>query len=59
MRKEEREKFILQILDRKGHIDVLDIERHCLVSPITARRDLDELAKRGYLSRTHGGAAKD
>lgn len=59
MRKEEREKFILQILDRKGFINVLDIERHCLVSPITARRDLDELAKRGYLSRTHGGAAKD
>ena len=59
MRKEGREKFILQLLDQKGHIDVLEIERHCLVSPITVRRDLDKLAKRGFLARTHGGAIKD
>ena len=59
MRKEEREKFILQILDQNGYIDVTEIERQCDVSAITARRDLDELAEKGYLLRTHGGAVKD
>ncbi len=59
MRKVEREKFILQVLDQNEYIDVTEIESQCDVSAITARRDLDELAKRGYLLRTHGGAVKD
>ncbi|NOY57498.1 MAG: DeoR/GlpR transcriptional regulator [Calditrichaeota bacterium] len=59
MRKQEREKVILQILDQNGAIDINDIENQCGVSAITARRDLEELDKRGYLVRTHGGAVKD
>ncbi len=59
MRKIEREKYILKHLDQNGFIDVTDIERHCGVSAITARRDLDALAQKGYLLRTHGGAVKE
>ena len=58
MRKAEREKYILRVLAQNGFIDVTEIERHCGISAITARRDLDELAKKGFLVRTHGGALK-
>jgi DeoR family fructose operon transcriptional repressor len=59
MRKAEREKYIIQVLAQNGFIDVTEIEQQCQVSPITARRDLDELAKKGFLVRTHGGAVKE
>jgi len=59
MRKQERERLILQFLDENGYIDVSDIESKCSVSAITARRDLEKLAKLGYLVRTHGGAVKE
>lgn len=35
---------------------VAEIETRFGVSPMTARRDLDELERRGLLRRTHGGA---
>ena len=59
MKKEERDRVILQILDEKGFIGIAEIEEKCSVSAITARRDLDKLAGQGYLIRTHGGAVKD
>jgi len=59
MRKEEREKNILQHVNDNGYIDVAEIESRCGVSAITARRDLDALARRGYVVRTHGGAVKE
>jgi len=59
VKKEEREKIILQMLDQNGFIEISDIESQCGISAITARRDLNELAKKGFLSRTHGGAVRD
>lgn len=59
MKKQARSKFILQTIDQNGAVEVGEIVKHCRVSPITARRDLEELAARGYLIRTHGGAIKD
>jgi len=49
----------LESLEKNGTIDVNTIAAKCNVSPITARRDLEELANRGYLLRTHGGAVRD
>ncbi|MBN1352771.1 DeoR/GlpR transcriptional regulator [candidate division KSB1 bacterium] len=59
MNKQARKKFILQYIDKKCLINIDDIVGRCNISPITARRDLDELANSGYLIRTHGGAMKD
>ena len=59
MNKQSRSKFILQAIDKNSTIDVDYIVTQCKVSPITARRDLEELASKGYLIRTHGGAMKD
>ena len=38
-----------------GSIAVADVEARFGVSPMTARRDLDELERQGVLRRTHGG----
>jgi DeoR family transcriptional regulator, fructose operon transcriptional repressor len=59
MKKQVRIKFILQHIDKKNMVNVNDIVQQCNVSPITARRDLEELAHKGLLIRTHGGAMKD
>ena len=59
MKKQARMKFILQHIDNKNIIDVDDIVHKCGVSAITARRDLEELAHKGLIIRTHGGAMKD
>lgn len=59
MRKQARIKYILQHIDNKNFIDVEDIVQKCSVSAITARRDLEELAHKGLIIRTHGGAMKD
>lgn len=59
LKKKRRENFILQVLEKNGFIDVIDIENQFNVSAITARRDLEGLAQRGYLLRTHGGAIKN
>ncbi len=47
---------ILDLLARQGFLSVGDIANATRISEITARRDLAELAMRGALKRTHGGA---
>jgi len=37
-------------------VTVSEVEARFSVSPVTARRDLDELERRGLVRRTHGGA---
>lgn len=58
MSQESRKKFILNVLDKKESINIKNIVNICNVSEITARRDLNDLEKKGFLIRTHGGAIK-
>ncbi len=56
MKKEERQELILNMLERDGQVTVNEIMHSLSVSDMTIRRDLNELALRGQLIRTHGGA---
>jgi DeoR family glycerol-3-phosphate regulon repressor len=49
----------LQALRESGFVAVPDLARKFAVSEMTIRRDLDELARLGGVSRTYGGAALD
>lgn len=51
-----RQARILDLLARFGFMTVGDIAAATGISTITVRRDLAELAERGALQRTHGGA---
>lgn len=51
-----RQARILDLLARNGFMSVGDIAAATGISEITARRDVAELALRGALKRTHGGA---
>jgi len=53
---EIRRREIADALQGSGAVTVSEIETRFGVSPMTARRDLDELERRGLLRRTHGGA---
>lgn len=55
---EERRRKILELLDREGRVMVDDLVRRFRVSAVTARADLDALAGRGSLVRSHGGAVR-
>jgi DeoR family transcriptional regulator of aga operon len=52
----ERRNRIMAILQREGRCLVGDLARKLNVSEVTIRQDLDVLADRGLLGRTHGGA---
>jgi DeoR/GlpR family transcriptional regulator of sugar metabolism len=56
VRKEARQKQIVELLQNKGHVEVDDLRRMFNVTNITIRRDLEELEKAGQLLRDHGGA---
>jgi DeoR/GlpR family transcriptional regulator of sugar metabolism len=56
MIKEERLQKILQVIQTDGHAMAGDLARDFCVSEITIRRDLGELANRGFIHRAHGGA---
>jgi DeoR/GlpR family transcriptional regulator of sugar metabolism len=53
---DERRRMIEQHLRRHGSVAVSALEAEFGISPMTARRDLDELERRGVARRTHGGA---
>jgi DeoR/GlpR family transcriptional regulator of sugar metabolism len=53
---ETRRREIAEALRANGAITVAEVEARFGVSPMTARRDLDELERRGVVRRTHGGA---
>lgn len=48
---------ILDFLKKKGKVEVDTLSTILDVSPVTVRRDLDTLSKKGFLLRTHGGAS--
>jgi DeoR/GlpR family transcriptional regulator of sugar metabolism len=53
---ETRRQEIAELLRSAGSVTVAEVESRFGVSPMTARRDLDELERRGLVRRTHGGA---
>jgi len=53
---DERRRLIAQRLRQYGSVSVSGLEAEFGISPMTARRDLDELERRGIARRTHGGA---
>jgi DeoR/GlpR family transcriptional regulator of sugar metabolism len=56
MLKEERLQRILEVILKAGHAKAGDLAESFGVSEITIRRDLNELAERGFIRRAHGGA---
>src|SRR4051812_542685 len=55
---EERRRKVLALLEQQGRVTVDDIVRGFKISAVTARSDLDVLAKTGALVRSHGGGVK-
>lgn len=53
---EERQKKILDLIQKKGRLKISELTRMFGVSEVTLRSDLSALARQGYLTRTHGGA---
>ncbi|MEA2062617.1 MAG: DeoR/GlpR family DNA-binding transcription regulator [Gemmatimonadota bacterium] len=53
---EERQKKILELLQRQGKVRVSELTAMFGVSEVTLRADLSALAGQGCLRRTHGGA---
>jgi DeoR/GlpR family transcriptional regulator of sugar metabolism len=53
---EARRELIREMLIEGGAVTVSQLQDRFGVSPMTARRDLDELERRGAARRTHGGA---
>jgi DeoR/GlpR family transcriptional regulator of sugar metabolism len=53
---EARREMIREMLMEAGAVTVGQLQGRFGVSPMTARRDLDELERRGTARRTHGGA---
>ena len=53
---EERHELVLRRLQEVGRVEVADLALAFGVSGLTIRRDLDQLAAAGVLSRVHGGA---
>jgi DeoR/GlpR family transcriptional regulator of sugar metabolism len=56
MLKKERQRRILEIVERSGKAEVEQLANTLAVSVMTIRRDLTELDELGFLERVHGGA---
>jgi DeoR/GlpR family transcriptional regulator of sugar metabolism len=54
----ERQEKIIQLLDQKGRLTVIEICEFFDISEATARRDLALLATQNLIRRVHGGAMK-
>ncbi len=52
----ERQERLLALLRQRGRMRVADLARELAVSPVTARRDVEALARQGALRRSHGVA---
>ena len=56
MLNEERQRAIIEILNREGRVLVIDLARQFHTSQVTIRKDLETLQAQGRIHRTHGGA---
>ena len=54
----ERQMKIITTLNESGFVKVVNLCQQFDVSPVTIRKDLNFLEKKGLLFRTHGGASK-
>jgi DeoR/GlpR family transcriptional regulator of sugar metabolism len=52
----ERQSYILERVRRNGAVKVSELTRELSVSDMTVRRDLDLLARQGFVDKVHGGA---
>ena len=52
----ERRQHVLSLIQRDGRVLVSELSESLGISSITIRKDLDYLASRGLVQRTHGGA---
>jgi DeoR/GlpR family transcriptional regulator of sugar metabolism len=52
----QRQRYILESVQREGAVRVGDLCRELGVSDMTVRRDLDVLARAGLVDKVHGGA---
>ena len=52
----ERHELIVEQLSARGEVTVAEVSRRAGVSPMTIRRDLDELDRLGAVKRVRGGA---
>lgn len=55
MLNEERQREILEILNRENRVVVVDLARRFQASQVTIRKDLEILQAQGRIHRTHGG----
>lgn len=54
----EREKYIMDQLNRFGSVKVTDLSRQLQLSEVTIRADIRAMEKKGMLKRIHGGAVR-
>jgi DeoR family transcriptional regulator, ulaG and ulaABCDEF operon transcriptional repressor len=52
----ERERVIVDLLERRGFLAFRDLEKRVDASPATLRRDLERMASEGRIERVRGGA---
>jgi DeoR family transcriptional regulator of aga operon len=52
----QRRSMILDLIRQQNSVSVHELARNVGVSLSTARRDLDELSRAGFIERSHGGA---
>ena len=53
---EERREYILNLIGKTGSVTAVEIAKTLDISETTIRRDLDKLARKTLVRRTHGGA---
>ena len=53
---EERREYILNLVNKTGSVNSIDIAKILNISETTIRRDLNKLFKKGLVKRTYGGA---
>ena len=56
MNQTQRHEKIMNLLKENGFMSIDDLVSRCNVTPQTIRRDLNQLAEAGQVSRYHGGA---
>lgn len=55
--REQRRRFILDVVIERGQATALELAGAVGRSPMTIRRDIDELAQRGLVRKFHGGVS--